>query len=182
MYVKGKGGYDVLIRVVADGGKTEAADVRLRVTGADRVMLLMSVKDWRSVAARRASSSETVRALISQNYLLEARDALREWECEDPISKLSGDYILTEAGLYSALGNDERAKQMLAAYCTSVDVTSHLPAAMTALLDAMRRTQTSTAEMRAICNDIIRRLPYHPVAREARGALAALADGKGNTP
>lgn len=49
VYVKGKGGYDSVIRVVADGGKVNAgAGGGLTVTGANKVLLLMRVEPWRT--------------------------------------------------------------------------------------------------------------------------------------
>jgi len=47
-YVRGKGGYDALVRVTADGGRAESTDNALSVSGADRVVLTMEVATWRT--------------------------------------------------------------------------------------------------------------------------------------
>ena len=46
-YVRGKGGYDTLIRVVPAGGTMVAKDGGLAVAGADRILLIMQAKCWR---------------------------------------------------------------------------------------------------------------------------------------
>jgi hypothetical protein len=48
VYVKGRGGYDCLIRVIADGGKVEGADGRTTVSGADGILLIMQVRPWKT--------------------------------------------------------------------------------------------------------------------------------------
>ena len=48
VYAKGKGGYDCLIRVVPDGGKTACKDGQVTVSGADGIVLLMQVRTWRT--------------------------------------------------------------------------------------------------------------------------------------
>jgi len=48
VYVKGKGGYDSVIKVIAKGGKVAGADGRITVTGANKVLVLMRVEPWRT--------------------------------------------------------------------------------------------------------------------------------------
>lgn len=48
VYIKGKGGYDSVIRVVVDGGKVAVADGRIVVSGADKVLMVMRVQPWES--------------------------------------------------------------------------------------------------------------------------------------
>ncbi len=57
VYVRGKGGYDCLIRVVADGGKTEMEDGTVTVSGADRVLLIMQVQTWRTPLPKEQSEA-----------------------------------------------------------------------------------------------------------------------------
>jgi hypothetical protein len=47
-YIKGKGGYDSLIRVVPEGGRMSRQQHRLSVVGADRILLIMQVKPWKA--------------------------------------------------------------------------------------------------------------------------------------
>ena len=46
VYVKGKGGYDSVITVAADGGTVAAGKGLITVTGADRVLVMMRVEPW----------------------------------------------------------------------------------------------------------------------------------------
>ncbi|MEI7902982.1 MAG: glycoside hydrolase N-terminal domain-containing protein, partial [bacterium] len=48
VYMKGKGGYDSVIRVVASGGKVESGKDRLTVSGADSALVIMRVEPWRA--------------------------------------------------------------------------------------------------------------------------------------
>jgi alpha-L-fucosidase 2 len=47
-YVKGKGGYDSLLRVTTVGGSTQSRDETIRVSGADQVLVLMQVRTWKT--------------------------------------------------------------------------------------------------------------------------------------
>jgi hypothetical protein len=47
-YLKGKGGFDNLIRVIPTGGKMTQRDGRITVTGADAILLIMQVKQWKA--------------------------------------------------------------------------------------------------------------------------------------
>ncbi|MEM7392633.1 MAG: hypothetical protein AAF492_09815, partial [Verrucomicrobiota bacterium] len=71
------------------------------------------VADWKMDALVDAAQSETVKNLIEQDFLLEAKQALRQWERSFPLSKISSDYILTEAKLYMALEDWKRAEAIL---------------------------------------------------------------------
>ena len=57
VYVRGKGGYDSLIRVVTDGGKIEYKDGQAIISGANRVLLLMQVKNWRTPLPKEQSEA-----------------------------------------------------------------------------------------------------------------------------
>jgi len=57
VYLKGKGGYDCLIRTVADGGEVRSGDGKITVSGADRVLLLMQVRTWRTPLPRGQSEA-----------------------------------------------------------------------------------------------------------------------------
>ena len=46
VYVKGKGGYDGAVRVVARGGTAKAEGVGIRVSGADEVLVLMRIEPY----------------------------------------------------------------------------------------------------------------------------------------
>lgn len=57
VYVKGKGGYDCLIRVVADGGKVKGAGGRTTVSGADGILLIMQVRTWKTPLPKTQSEA-----------------------------------------------------------------------------------------------------------------------------
>jgi alpha-L-fucosidase 2 len=56
-YVKGKGGYDSLLRVVAEGGSIESEDENIKVSGADSVLLLMQVRTWQTPLPKEQSEA-----------------------------------------------------------------------------------------------------------------------------
>ena len=47
-YVKGKGGYDNIIRVIPDGGTLSTKGQNIVVSGADKILVLMQVEPWRT--------------------------------------------------------------------------------------------------------------------------------------
>jgi len=57
VYVRGKGGYDCLIRVVADGGKVDGKDGRTTVSGADGILLIMQVRTWKTPLPKTQSEA-----------------------------------------------------------------------------------------------------------------------------
>jgi hypothetical protein len=59
VYVKGKGGYDGAIRVVARGGQTRCEAGKIKITAADEVLLLMRIEPYREAGE---SSMERLRA------------------------------------------------------------------------------------------------------------------------
>jgi len=57
VYVKGKGGYDSLVRVVADGGKTASGDGKITVSDADHILLLVAMRTWRTPLPKEQSEA-----------------------------------------------------------------------------------------------------------------------------
>ena len=57
IYGRGKGGYDVAVRVVVDGGATEVVDDRIRVAGANRLLLLVRIVPWKTPLPAEASDA-----------------------------------------------------------------------------------------------------------------------------
>jgi alpha-L-fucosidase 2 len=47
VYAKGKGGYDSLLRVTGEGGQIQGQDEAVRVSEADRVLVIMQVRTWK---------------------------------------------------------------------------------------------------------------------------------------
>jgi hypothetical protein len=125
---------------------------------------------WKSVTLRDAARLATVRSCLAQGAVLEAFAELRQWERESPLAKLSGDYPLAEAQVYARAGDDRRALAALRALRRNVGLNAALPDAMAlewACLERLRRDE----DARALAEDIVKRLPGHPLAQRAQSAL-----------
>lgn len=57
VYVKGKGGYDCLIRIIPSGGKVSYQDGKAIITGADSVLLMLQIKTWRTPLPKEQSEA-----------------------------------------------------------------------------------------------------------------------------
>jgi hypothetical protein len=125
-----------------------------------------TVADWKKNAVADAAASETIRSLIEQGYLLEAKQALREWERRFPLSKVSSDFIIKEARFYMAVKDWTRAAAILDAYCDQVDASSFIPAAVKSLLECKCRLKVPKAELDEFCKKMKKKLEFHPVGLE----------------
>lgn len=56
-YARGKGGFDVAVRIVVDGGHTSIVDDRVRISDADEVLLLVRIVPWKTPLPRQASDA-----------------------------------------------------------------------------------------------------------------------------
>ena len=129
---------------------------------------------WKVNALLDAASAETVKSLIDQNFLLEAKQALREWERQFPLSKISGDYVLQEARFYIAVKDWRRAHAMLKAYCEQVDASSFLPPAAQALLECKLQLKEPTGEIIKFCEKMKKKLQFHPAGQDIDTMLQVL--------
>ncbi len=120
--------------------------------------------DQKGGALQEVSLSENVRTLTGNGFLLEARQALLAWENEFPLSKISGDYILRESGIYIKMDDWKRAQPMLEAYCREIDASSYLPEAISMLIYCVQVSKAQPASIRDIVETVKGRLKYHPVA------------------
>jgi hypothetical protein len=123
-----------------------------------------AVAEWKMNALLDVSASETVKGLIDQGFLLEAKQALRRWERAFPQSKLSGDLLLNEARFYMAVQDWRRARAILTPYCEHVDASSFMPAAAEALLACKLRLEEPDDEIVAFCKKMMKKLAFHPAA------------------
>ena len=135
---------------------------------------LAATKDWRVGAVRDTAVSETARSLIRQKYYEKAGHALAAWELEFPLSKLSADYIMAEALLLMELGDYRRAARNLSAYCRAVDVTNHLPEAMTLALSCMIELGEPDTRLKEFAMEMKTRFKYHPLGDDADKLLKRL--------
>jgi hypothetical protein len=135
------------------------------------------IADWKINALVDAAASETVKELVEQGYLLEAKHAIRDWERSFPLSKLSSDYILVEAHFYMALKDWGRAHAILEPYCELVDASSFIPPAVEALLECKQALHMPADEMIAFCEAMKKKLEFHPAARKLDAILKELQAG-----
>ncbi len=132
--------------------------------------------NWRLRALIDASASETIRALIAQENLLEARAMLQRWERDLPLSKISGDFILLEAMLYEAINDSVRAASMLYAFCHTVEASSHIAEAAPLLLRLMLAAREDPAHIRNTAENLKNRLAFHPAARDIERIISRIPD------
>jgi len=129
------------------------------------------VAEWKMNALLDVSASETIKSLIEQGYLLEAKQMLIRWEREFPLSKLSGDYLINESKLLMAMQDWKRAKAMLEPYCDQVDASSFMPLAVEALLECKVQLQESDESIIEFCEKMKKKLEFHPAGQELADQL-----------
>lgn len=141
-----------------------------------RGLFAVRADDWKVSAVHEASYYATVKTLLNQRYPQEARQVLAQWELEFPLQKLAGDYPIAEASYYMAVGHYARAQRILQIYRSAVDLTNVLPDAMKMELDCLKHLHKD-AEIKALAQVILKRLPNHPLAKVAEGILNAAKGG-----
>ena len=151
---------------------TSAEKVQLPPNPASEVLPFQGA-NWKAGALRDVSNSENVETLIEGGFLLEAGQALRSWEREFPLSKISGDLLLVEANYRMKLNDWKRAHVMLEAYCREVDASSFLPDAARMLIKCASQMKTPRHEIRDVIERVKKRLEYHPVAKELEEFLSS---------
>jgi len=130
--------------------------------------------DWRAEAVRAGVYYDTVRSYVQEGQFEAARQALDRWEVEFPLSKMKGSFPLAEARFYMAIGDWNRALQVARAYRRMVDMTNELPYAMAIEMECLERLGLKK-EAQELAEDIRKRLPTHPVAKEADSILKRAA-------
>ena len=127
--------------------------------------------DWKTSALREVSFSENVETLLASQFYLEAQQALRAWEREFPLSKITGDFIIRESELYMKLKDWKRARPMLEAYCREIDASSFLPKAAQMLIACAEGGKLPPSEIREVIEKVSERLEFHPVGKELKDYL-----------
>lgn len=117
-----------------------------------------NVAAWKMAAIRDVAASENVANLLEQGYYLEAFQALRKWEREFPLAKISGDYFLQEARFYMAMENYHRPRATLTAYCDQVDASNFVPEALKMIVRCMMFLGAPDAEVDKYQKEIEKRL------------------------
>jgi TolA-binding protein len=157
-------------RYHAQWQRDAAAAVKREDKTAKPAIQSIAARDWRTQAVREASFHATVASLIDGQYLFEAREKLRRWELEAPVSKLNGDYPLAEAEYFLAAGNRVRALAGLALYRQGTDISSALPDVLNLELQCLvdlRRTR----EAESVAERLLKQFPNHPAAARAKRVL-----------
>jgi hypothetical protein len=116
------------------------------------------VAAWKKAAIRDVAAAENVANLLDQGFYLEAFQALRKWEREFPLSKISGDYCLQEARFYMAMENYHRPRAILTAYCDQVDASNVVPEALRMIVRCMTFLGAPDAEVDKYQKEIEKRL------------------------
>jgi len=128
--------------------------------------------DWNATALLDVSNSENIDSMIEGGYLLEAQQALRQWEREFPLSKISGDFILVESRYFVALDDWLRVHALLKPYCKEVDASSFLPDAVRMLIQSVEKMNSPKEDIRDIVEKVQGSLKFHPVAEELDAFLS----------
>ena len=121
----------------------------------------LRVAPWKLSAIRDVAAAENVRNLIDQNFNWEAWQALRAWEREFPLSKISSDFLICEGKLCMRLGDYARCRALLEAYCEQVDASNYAEEALFMVTDCMTYMKEPKAvvdKYRAMVN---KRLEFH---------------------
>jgi hypothetical protein len=134
---------------------------------------LRPVEPWKAETVRGGTYYATVRSLLDQGYLREAREQLRQWEMELPVEKLGGDFPVAEAEYFMAIRDYPRALLILQTYRSAVDMSAWLLRVMSMELQCLNRLNR-TDDMRARAAEIVRRFPGTTAADEARRLLLIL--------
>ena len=127
-------------------------------------------RDWKTLAVREASFYTTVSSLTESGYFFEARDTLRQWELEVPLSKLGGDYPLAEAEYYLAAGNVRRALAGVRLYRNSMDISSSLPEVMDLEMRCLVQLKQQR-EAEALAAEVLKEFPNAPAGERAKKLL-----------
>jgi hypothetical protein len=173
-------------KAALDSGALSAAELREALRGGEGRVAAgpgasEKVADWKVDTLLDAAASENVKSLVAQGYLLEAKRALRNWERDFPLSKVSGDYLLNEARLLMALGDWKKAEALLDPYCEQIDASSYIAPATEALLECKQKLRKPAPEIVAFCEKMKKKLEFHPVAEKINRTLSELkAAGKGS--
>jgi TolA-binding protein len=125
------------------------------------------VDPWKAEAVRGGAYYETIRDLLRDGYLREARMELRNWEIELPTEKLGGEFPVAEAEYFMAIHDYSRARTILATCLKAVDVSPYIPRAMGMQLDCLQKLGHRD-EALALAALALKRFPGTPVAGQAR--------------
>jgi tetratricopeptide (TPR) repeat protein len=135
------------------------------------------VADWKKSAVLDTSMAAGVITLMKQGSYTDAFHELQKWERNFPTSKMSSDYILQEARFYMAIGNRQRARTSLEAYCENVDASSYLADAAELLFQCMLYDKEPDDVLTKFCEKMKKRFEFHPFAERVNSMLRQMRAG-----
>jgi hypothetical protein len=121
--------------------------------------------DWRKDAVHAGTYYNTVKNLLEQGSLLEARETLDRWEIELPLSKLSGQFVSAESAYYVEAKDCRRVVSQLKAFRIGAGIANELPELLLREMNCLRQIG-KTEEMKKLVDWAEKNLPLHPVTRE----------------
>ena len=133
-----------------------------------------NVEGWKKSAVFDTSMASVVIALLRQEAYLDAYRQLRKWERNYPTSKASSDYVIQEATFFMTVGNRQRARTLLEAYCDNVDASSYVADAAELLLRCMMYDREPDDVLTKFCDKMKKRFQFHPFADRVNGMLQQL--------
>jgi len=136
-----------------------------------RIQPKVRVTDWKKAAVLDTDLATSVIVLLKQGAYLDAYHQLQKWERNFPMSKMSSDYVNQEATFYMTIGNNQRARTMLEAYCENVDASSYLASAAELLLRCMMYDRESDEVLSKFCDTMKKRFQFHPFADRVNSML-----------
>ena len=149
----------------------ESSPSRRHRRGTSRTEL---VDEWKKAPVLDANISSSVRSLLDQQYYSQALSELRRWERGFPLSKLGSDYIIQEARFLTAIGNRQRARAILTAYCDHVEASSYLADAAEQLVSLMVEDKVNVEALLKFCTDMRKRFEFHPFAERLDELLSEI--------
>ena len=132
---------------------------------------------WQMTTMQEVASAETARTFLQQDFYLEARELLRMWERNAPLSKITGDFMVVEASLYRQIQDPPRVYSLMSAFCRSVEASPHMPEAAALLLWALVEVEAPSEQIQEYVELLQRRLEFHPVSEDLE-RLATRAPGE----
>jgi len=125
------------------------------------------IDDWKIYTVHDASMSATIASFLTQEAIPEAFQKLSDWENESPQSKLTGDFLLTEAKVYIHVEDYVRAINTLDHFRKSVTMTAELADAMKLEVDSLLKINEKK-RAQEVAKDFLGRFPGHPYEAEMK--------------
>lgn len=121
--------------------------------------------DWRKGAVHAGTYHTTVKSLLDQGSLREARETLDRWEIELPLSKLSGQFVSAESAYHLQVKDYGRVVSQLKAFRLGAGISNELPELLLREMKCLGEMGNAD-EMKKLVEWAEKNLPLHPVTKE----------------